>query len=105
MLVERTAKKTAALVKILKNLSLEAAVVARNFEELTFKKPFDLISLRYIKLTEGLLKKIFINLANGGFFVYYSSTDVETYQNLARIHPFSAPQDTVIKSLTVYQKK
>ena len=105
VLVERTAKKTAALEKILKNLSLEAAVVARNFEELTFKKPFDLISLRYIKLTEGLLKKIFINLANGGFFVYYSSTDVETYQNLARIHPFSAPQDTVIKSLTVYQKK
>jgi 16S rRNA (guanine527-N7)-methyltransferase len=105
VLVERTAKKAAALEKILKALALDTLVVARNFEELTFKKPFELITLRYIKLTDSLLKKIFINLANGGFFVYYSSTELETYKNLARVHTFSVSQDDAVKSLTLYQKK
>jgi len=105
VLVERTAKKAAALEKILKALSIKAEVIPRNYEELTFKKPFELITLRYIKLTDALLKKIFINLAIGGFFVYYSSTELETYKNLARTHTFTTPQDAVVKSLTLYQKK
>ena len=105
VLVERTAKKAAALQKILKALTLEAEVIPGNFEELTFKKPFELITLRYIKLTDALLKKIFINLATGGFFVYYSATELETYKDLARTHTYTSPQGTVIKSLTLYQKK
>jgi|GEM_PF-1413210 len=105
VLVERTAKKAAALEKILKALSIKAEVIPRNYEELTFKKPFELITLRYIKLTDALLKKIFINLAIGGFFVYYSSTELETYKNLAQTHTFTTPQDAVVKSLTLYQKK
>ncbi|MBN1211383.1 MAG: class I SAM-dependent methyltransferase [candidate division Zixibacteria bacterium] len=105
VLVERTVKKAAALEKILKTLLIKAEVVPKNFEELTFKKPFELITLRYIKLTDALLKKIFINLATGGFFIYYSSTELETYKNLSRLHTFTTPQGAVVKSLTLYQKK
>ncbi|MDD3732329.1 MAG: class I SAM-dependent methyltransferase [candidate division Zixibacteria bacterium] len=104
-LVERTVKKAVALERIVKKLQLHARVVAKNFEEAVFDKTFNLITLRYIKLTDALLKKIFINLSLGGFFVYYAPTELETYKNLSRTFQYSSTEDAVVKSLTLYQKK
>lgn len=104
-LVERTVKKAVALERIVKKLQLNAQVVGKNFEEVVFNKTFNLITLRYIKLTDALLKKIFINLTLGGFFVYYAPTVLETYKNLSQTFQYSSAEDDVVKSLTLYQKK
>jgi len=103
-LVERTAKKASALEKIIRELKLEAEIIPRNFEEIKFDRSFELITLRYVKLTESLLKRIYRLLKENGRFIYYSSTVSELYKNSSEIYSFNSSEVAVNKSLTIYKK-
>jgi 16S rRNA G527 N7-methylase RsmG len=76
-LVERTQKKAAALRRILIGLDMKADIISSNFEETAFDTTFNFITLRQVKLTPRLLRKILSVLAVDGVFVYYSRPDFE----------------------------
>jgi 16S rRNA (guanine(527)-N(7))-methyltransferase RsmG len=71
-LMERTQKKAGALKRILESLSLSATVISKTFEEVELEGQFDLITLRYVKLTGALLTGVVLSLSVGGSFIYYS---------------------------------
>ena len=77
VLVERTQKKAAALGRLIAALGCSARVDARTFEELTLPaESFDLITLRLVRLDQGLFKKVVRLLHSDGAFVYYSETSI-----------------------------
>ncbi len=102
VLMERTAKKAAALRRIACGLDLAPRVEARNYEEVKFDRLFDLITLRYVRLTPVLLKRVMNDLSPHGVFVYYSSPDFSATSYNRETHAFRSPQDGVIKSVTVF---
>lgn len=72
-LVERTLKKAAALRRMLSQLNQSAKVEPVTFEETSVPhESFDLITLRLVRLTPPILKKILPLLTPGGTLVYYS---------------------------------
>ncbi|MCD6250666.1 MAG: class I SAM-dependent methyltransferase [candidate division Zixibacteria bacterium] len=103
-LVERTGKKARALEQILTGLTLSASVTALNFHEIREIGSVELVTLRYVKLSESLLSKIMSSLAPSGKFVYYSTPGFDTGDMLSTIFKYQSPQDAVIKSFTVFSK-
>ncbi len=71
-LIERTKKKAIALGRMAGNLGLKIKVLDSNFEECQISEKFDLITLRLVRPTKPLLKKISQLLKTGGTLVYYS---------------------------------
>ncbi|MFH1373542.1 MAG: RsmG family class I SAM-dependent methyltransferase [bacterium] len=71
-LVERTQKKAAALSRIVSGLDLNALVISDNFEDLSLKPIYDLVTLRLVKLTPKLLRRILTVLTPEGCLIYYS---------------------------------
>ena len=69
---ERTQKKASALIRMTKGLGLDITITPRTFEDIHFEETFDLITLRYVKLTSSILSGISKVLAEDGVFVYYS---------------------------------
>lgn len=78
VLVERTKKKAAALVRMSNRLNIKISVKDTNFEESKFDCQFDLITLRLVKLTDSLLKKFAGLLSQDGIFIYYSNFEKDT---------------------------
>ncbi|MEA3296984.1 MAG: RsmG family class I SAM-dependent methyltransferase, partial [candidate division Zixibacteria bacterium] len=78
VLVERTGKKAGALRRILGSLGLKAEIVNKTFEDYTPRVKFDLITMRYIKLTRKLLRAALSTLGEDGLFVYYAQPDFKT---------------------------
>ena len=72
VLVERTAKRAAALGRMAASLDLDLEIVNTNFEDWRSGERFDLVTLRYIVLTPRLLRKVAGVLLPRGLFVYYS---------------------------------
>lgn len=73
ILVERTQNKTAALGRIIESMEIQAEIRSQTYEECRFDKPFDLITVRYVKMTPKLLKSIRSNLSPGGKLIYYAA--------------------------------
>ena len=72
VLVERIGKKAAALSSIAQSLKLEKVeLVNKTLEECKFETEFDLISMRLVKLTPQLLKKISKLMNSRSVFIYY----------------------------------
>ena len=90
-LVERTSKKAAAIERIYKNLpnKTDLLVIKQTFEEVNFENSFDLITLRYVKLTNRLLNKILEILSKNGFFIYYSSFDMNNCPDSCSVVTYS----------------
>ncbi|RKX24891.1 MAG: hypothetical protein DRP45_07170 [Candidatus Zixiibacteriota bacterium] len=104
ILIERTGKKAAALERMITDLPIEASVIARNFEETNLDETFNLVTLRYVKLTPQLLSNIMKVVSPGGVFVYYSQLDFNTPGFSAEVRSFVSPQSEVVKSFTVFRK-
>jgi len=103
-LVERTGKKARALEQILSRLDLNARVAPLNFHEIREIGQVELVTLRYVKLSESLLGKIMSSLAPSGKFVYYSTPGFDTRDVSFAAYQFQSPQDSVIKSFTVFSR-
>ncbi|MDZ4722581.1 MAG: RsmG family class I SAM-dependent methyltransferase [candidate division Zixibacteria bacterium] len=76
-LIERTLKKTKALRSMLVALNLPGEVLPKTFEEIALTSKYDLITMRYVKLTLPLLKHLTGKLTDAGTFVYYASPEVK----------------------------
>ena len=74
---ERTRKKARVLGTICTALELPATVLGQTVEEISFEQRFDLISLRYVKLTEPLFQSISELMAPGGLLLYYSAVSLK----------------------------
>lgn len=103
-LVERTQKKVAAMRRMLDSLGLQAELFARTFEEVKLTQRFDLITLRYVKLTPTLLRRIIPALAPQGQFVYYSKPEFDTAPFAVSTHSYAISTEDFVKSLTVFRR-
>ncbi|MGH8014921.1 MAG: 16S rRNA (guanine(527)-N(7))-methyltransferase RsmG [Candidatus Zixiibacteriota bacterium] len=106
-LVERTQKKAAALKRISDQLGVPTKVSGGNFEDSKFDGKFDLVTLRLVKLTNQLLKKIAALLALNGIFIYYSEyNDDSAKLSLSKtVYYYNTSQDTPPKNFSVFIKK
>ncbi len=106
VLCERTVKKAAALGRIVHALEVKAEIVAKTLEECSFGIEFDLVTLRYIKLTPRLLKLALSVLGRHGHFIYYSRPDFDarsaTYHS--ETVSFTLDKAAPVKSFTVFRK-
>lgn len=71
-LVERTQKKAAALERMIDSLGLPASVVPKNLDEAGINGPFDLITLRLVRLTGRLLSAISRLSHENTVLIYYA---------------------------------
>ncbi len=104
VLVERTGKKSRALEQIVIRLDLSASHMASNFEEVRDLPKAELVTLRYVKLAKSLLARIMSCLAPGGRFVYYSKPDFDIGETVGTVYEFESPQDSVVKSFTIFSR-
>ena len=102
-LVERTGKKARALEEILSGLGLNVRVVPVNFEEIREIRRTQLVTLRYIKLSESLLNKIMSSLGPSGRFVYYSTPAFDIKGLTFKVYQFES-QASIVKSFTVFSR-
>ncbi len=78
VLTERIGKKADSLVRMKESLALEnLTILSKQVEECKFEKPFDLITMRLVKLNNRLLSKITKILSKDGLFVYYHKPEFE----------------------------
>lgn len=103
-LVERTQKKTAALQRMLTELSLEAKPIPQTFEEVPLDLKFDLITLRYVKLTPQLLRRILPALSPEGVFVYFSKPEFDCTNVSMTTVPYKISTEQFVKSLTLFRR-
>lgn len=104
ILVERTLKKAEALRRLVSGLELNAEVIARTIEELNFREPFNLSTLRLVKLTPPLLKRIVRLLAPEARLVYYAATDLHIDSLTRQTISYAIPPDSPAKQVTIFQK-
>lgn len=107
VMIERTSKKLNALERICRGLGLVSPAVQfvnKTFEEYRPAESFDLITLRFVKLTRELLKRIVAQLGPSGRFLYYSEPDFEIGQLSADIYSFRASEDQAVKHFTILRK-
>lgn len=102
---ERTVKKARALARICTSLDLPVKVVGRTIEEIAPDSGFDLITLRYVKLTESLASTISSFLAPTGRFVYYSAVSLVLKQFEIARHDFATGPDQPAKSFSIISLK
>ncbi len=104
-LIERTRKKAAVLKRLAEELNLKAKVIDTNFEECRFSEKFDLVTLRLVKLTRPLIKRIFLLLKPGGIFIYYSQfKNSPGNKTESSSYSYATGQDRLAKSFTVFIK-
>lgn len=106
VLVERTAKKVAALRRIVHALGVRAEIISKTLEECSFEAEFDLVTLRYVKLTPALLKYALSALGRQGLFVYYSQPDFDPRSATCHAETvrFTLDKAAPVKSFTVFRK-
>jgi 16S rRNA (guanine527-N7)-methyltransferase len=104
-LIERTKKKAAALERIAGKLGLKIRILDANFDECRFSEKFDLITLRLVKLTKPLLKRISQLLKSGGTFVYYSDFKESSGNELGiTSYSYTTAEDSPVKTFTIFVK-
>jgi 16S rRNA (guanine527-N7)-methyltransferase len=106
VLCERTVKKAAALHRIVQALGVKAEIIGKTLEECSFDAEFDLVTLRYVKLTPVLLKYALSALRQQGHFVYYSRPDFDARGATFHAETFGFTLDKAppVKSFTVFRK-
>jgi 16S rRNA (guanine527-N7)-methyltransferase len=75
VLFERRQKKARALDRIVTSLDVRAKVLAEDFDHYDISFKFDLITIRYVTLTQKTLTQIRSVIAPGGAVLYYGITE------------------------------
>lgn len=103
-MVERTQKKAAALGRMLLELGMEGKPIPRTFEEVSLDAKFDLITLRYVKLTPQLLRRILPALSPNGLFAYFSKPEFDVSAFNITTIAYKISTDQFVKSLTLFRR-
>lgn len=104
VLLERTQKKVDALSRIIRRLEIKAEAIQADFPIHSFEQQFDLITLRYVKLTPKLLYSVLDLLSKTGQFVYYGEPEFEVSGYNVSIQVFESIQGRPAKQVTIFQK-
>ena len=106
VLVERRQRRADALGRIVQQLNLPAEISPHDFIPGVPSGKFDLITLRYVKLTPSLWRLISNALMDSGCFVYYSKPefDIDPSQFHTTVQPFTLNGAEPIKNYTIVRK-
>ncbi|MDH3890633.1 MAG: class I SAM-dependent methyltransferase [candidate division Zixibacteria bacterium] len=106
VLVERRQRRADALGRIVKQLNLPAEISPHDFIPGVPDGRFDLITLRYVKLTPSLWRLISNALTDAGCFVYYSKPEfeIDSSQYTTIVQPFTLNGAEPIKNYTIVRK-
>lgn len=108
VLVDRVGKKASALTRMIEHLNPETKVeiINRNFDEIKFTQDFDLITVRLVKLTPNLLKKLLSLLNSDGTIVYYSIPEFRIQNNVhLATYSYTVNSNNINKSFSIIIKK
>lgn len=106
VLVERRLRRADALGRLVRQLNLPAKVSPHDFMPGVPVGKFDLITLRYVKLTPSLWRLISNALTDSGCFVYYSKPEfeIDSSQFSTTVQPFTLNGAEPIKNYTIVRK-
>jgi len=106
-LVERTQKKAAALRRMSDAMNLNIQIAPVTLEDLPRSDVhYNLITMRLVRLTSRLLRRIIPRLSPGGVFIYYAPTELDTPDDLitCKAVSFQDEQERV-KGATFFLRK
>ncbi|MBU8933850.1 MAG: class I SAM-dependent methyltransferase [candidate division Zixibacteria bacterium] len=106
-LVERTQKKATALKRMSDAMNLNVHIAPVTLEDLPQSDVrYDLITMRLVRLTPRLLRRIIPRLSPGGVFIYYAQSDLVVPDDsvTSRVESFQDEQER-IKNVTLYCRK
>lgn len=106
VLMERRQRRAEALERIVRKLNLPAQISPLDFIPGVPGGKFDLITLRYVKLTPSLWRLISNTLTDSGCFVYYSKPEfeIDSSQFSTTIQPFTLNGAEPVKNYTIVRK-
>ena len=106
VLIERRNKKASALRRISLELKIKPIVIEQTFEDIVFDKTFDLITVRLVRLSGSILKKISDILSHSGVFIYYGAfQSAKCPPELSyTIYAYATGDDSPAKAFTVFKK-
>ena len=106
IMIERKNKKASALRRISLELKIKAVVIEQTFEDIVFDKTFDLITVRLVRLSGSILKKISEILSHSGVFIYYGAfQSAKCPPELSyTIYSFATGDDSPAKAFTIFRK-
>ncbi len=104
--MERRQRRAEALGRLVRQLKLSAVVIPSDFVPGVVEGKFDLITLRYVKLTPTLFRHITGSLSGTGCFVYYARPEfeIDPDQYDTTIQPFTLNGSEPVKNYTIVRK-
>ncbi len=106
-LAERIGKKAVSLERMKESSNLQnITVINKQLEECKFEKPFDLITMRLVKLNNRLLTKISKNLGKNSIFIYYHKPEFNIVDKSLSVvtYSYSVSPDSVDKYFSLITK-
>jgi len=106
ILIERRNKKSSALRRISLELKIKPVVIEQTFEDIVFDKTFDLITVRLVRLSGPILKKISEILSHSGVFIYYGAFRLAKCppELSYTIYSYAIGDDSAAKAFTIFKK-
>ena len=106
VLIERRNKKASALRRISLELKIKPVVIEQTFEDIAFDKTFDLITVRLVRLSGSILKKISEILSHSAVFIYYGAfQSAKCPPELSyTIYSYAIGDDSPAKAFTLFRK-
>ncbi len=106
VLIERRNKKASALRRISLELKIKPVVIEQTFEDIVFDKTFDLITVRLVRLSGPILKKISEILSHSAVFIYYGAfQSAKCPPELSyTIYSYAIGDDSAAKAFTLFRK-
>ena len=106
ILIERRNKKASALKRISLELKIKPSIIEKTFEDIVFDKTFDLITVRLVRLSGPILKKISEILSHSAVFIYYGAfQSSKCPRELSyNIYSYATGDDSPAKAFTIFKK-
>ncbi len=106
ILIERRNKKASALRRISLELKIKPIVIEQTFEDIVFDKTFDLITVRLVRLSGSILKKISEILSHSAVFIYYGAfQSAKCPPELSyTIYSYAIGDNSAAKAFTLFRK-
>ena len=106
LLIERRNKKASALRRISLELKIKPSIIEQTFEDIDFDKSFDLITVRLVRLSGPILKKISEILSHSAVFIYYGAFGLDKCppELSYTVYAYATGDDSPAKAFTIFKK-